>query len=177
MPKFESQSLLFVTTIINLASLKLHFKFYRILFLLLKYFFKQLSIHCSIMLQTIPSKVINFCMIICSFIGYMEWGKGSSMFVIQGEIEIFAKLLSDPISVLHPFIVLPLFGQSILIFSLFQQQPRRLYSLIGFGCIAFLMVFLLFIGLISFNIKIIASIIPFIIVSVVFIKQQWKNKA
>lgn len=125
------------------------------------------------MQQNISHKLIHFCLIVCSLVGYMEWGTNQSMFVIQGEIEIFSKIFTDPMSVFHPFIILPFFGQVVLIITLFQRQPRRLYSLIGFGCIALLLVFLLFIGLISLNIKIIGSTLPFMLVSILFVKQQW----
>lgn len=126
--------------------------------------------------RLISPKTINLFLIISSFIGYMEWGKDKSMFVIQGEIEIFFKFFTNPMSVLHPLILLPLFGQIILCITLVQKKPKQVHSLIGFGCITLLMYLLLFIGLMSLNGMVIISTLPFVLTSIVFVVQYWSNK-
>jgi hypothetical protein len=112
------------------------------------------------------SKILNVLLIITSLIGYLEWSGDSSSFLFQAEAEIFSKLFSDPQSVLHPFTVIPFIGQLLLIITLFQKNPSRILTYTGIFALAFLLVFLFVIGVISLNIKIIASTIPFLSVSV-----------
>lgn len=112
------------------------------------------------------SKILNVLLIITSWIGYLEWSGDSSSFLFQAEAEIFSKLFSDPQSVLHPFTVIPFIGQLLLVFTLFQNKSSRILTYTGIFALGFLMVFLFAIGVISLNIKIIVSTIPFLSVSV-----------
>ena len=112
------------------------------------------------------SKILNILLIVTSLIGYLEWSGDSSSFLFQAEAEIFSKVFSDPQSVLHPFTVIPFIGQLLLLFTLFQNKPSRILTYTGIFSLGFLMVFLFVIGVISMNIRIIASTIPFLSVSV-----------
>lgn len=113
------------------------------------------------------SKILNFLLIIFSLIGYLEWSGNQHIFLFEAEIEIFSKLFTSPISVLHPFIVLPIAAQFILLFTLFQKKPSKKLTYISIFCLGILLGFMLFIGIISLNYKIALSTIPFIVVSIV----------
>lgn len=113
------------------------------------------------------SKTLNFLLIIFSLIGYLEWSGNQHIFLFEAEIEIFSKLFTSPISVLHPFIVLPIAAQFILLFTLFQNKPSKKLTYISVFGLGILFVFMLFIGIISLNYKIALSSIPFIVVSIV----------
>ena len=113
------------------------------------------------------SKILNFLLIIFSLIGYLEWSGNQHIFLFEAEIEIFSKLFTSPISVLHPFIVLPIAAQFILLFTLFQKKPRKKLTYISIFCLGILLGFMLIIGIISLNYKIALSTIPFIVVSIV----------
>ena len=112
-------------------------------------------------------KILNVLLIITSLIGYLEWSGDNSSFLFQAEAAIFSKLFSDPKSVLHPFTVIPFIGQLLLVITLFQKNPSRILTYTGIFALGFLMLFLFVIGIISMNLKIIASTIPFLVVSVV----------
>lgn len=107
------------------------------------------------------SKTLNLLLILTSLIGYLEWGGGTHTFLFQAEYEILAKLFNDPESVFHPFVLLPLFGQLLLLITLFQKQPGRLLSFLGIGTIGLLLVFMFVIGLLGMNFKILGSTLPF----------------
>lgn len=92
------------------------------------------------------------------------------MFLFQGEIEIMSKLFNDPTSVIHPFTLLPLFGQLLLIYTLFQKEPGKIPTYLGLGSIGILLLFMFVIGLISLNYKILVSTIPFIITGILVIR-------
>lgn len=127
------------------------------------------------------SKILNLLLVLTSFAGYLEYGKDSRFFFIQAEAEIFEKLFSNPLSVAHPFVVLPLVGQILLLFTLFQKIPSRRITLIGFWLLAILLGFVFVIGVMGLNAKITLSVVPFWIVGMVMLfyrpKQQVVNQS
>jgi hypothetical protein len=119
--------------------------------------------------DTMKSKVLNLLLILTSLVGYLEWGRGNKSFLFQAEAAIFSKLFSDPISILHPFTVLPMLGQVLLVVTLFQNRPGKTLTYISIGCLGILLGLMFVIGLMNLNYKIIISTIPFIVVSVIAI--------
>ena len=115
-------------------------------------------------------KILNFLLIITSLIGYLEWGGDNHIFLFQGEAEIVYKLFTNPGSVMHPFILLPLIAQILLLITLFQKSPGKKLTYISIAGLGLLLIFMFIIGLISFNFKILLSTIPFLIVVVLTIR-------
>lgn len=113
---------------------------------------------------------MNILLIFTSLLGYLEWSGNSHSFLYQIEGEIISKLFTDPISVLNPFTLLPMTGQVILIITLFQKRPSKLLTYIGIGGLGILLAFMLVIGIMTLNFKIILSTIPFIVVSTLAIR-------
>ena len=111
-------------------------------------------------------KILNLLLILTSLLGYLEWGTNERAFVFETEGEIFTKLFTDPQSVLHPFVLLPLFGQILLLIAALRKQPSKLLSLLGFWSIAVLLLFMFFIGILAMNYKIILSVVPFLVTGV-----------
>ena len=109
-------------------------------------------------------------MIATSMFGYLEWGRDNAMFLFQGEAEILRRLFSDPMSVAHPFVLLPLFGQMILLISILPRVPHRLLTYLGIACLGILLGFVCFIGVISLNWKIFLSTLPFLFTAVYTLK-------
>ncbi len=117
------------------------------------------------MLSPAKDKLIIILLICTSLLGYLEWGGNNSMFLYQAIGEVFKKVSIAPASVLHPFIVLPLTGLMILLFTLLQKRPGRLWTYIGIGCIGLLLILMFVIGILSLNYKIIFSTMPFLAVA------------
>lgn len=122
------------------------------------------------------SKVLNFLLIITSLCGYLEWSGNSHIFLFKAEADIIYKLFTNPISVLHPFTILPLVGQILLLITLFQKTPSKTLTFISIVGLGLLLGFMCIVGLMSMNFKIIISTIPFIVVSVLAIKHYRKVK-
>lgn len=122
------------------------------------------------------SKTLNFLLIIFSLFGYLEWSGNNHLFLFEAEIEIFSKLFTSPISVLHPFIILPVISQFLLLFTLFQNKPSKKLTYISIFCLGILLGFMLIIGIISLKYKIALSTIPFIVVSIVTMLHHRKFK-
>lgn len=109
-------------------------------------------------------KLYNVLFILASLIVYLEWGGGQKMFLFQMEYDIILKSFKQPLSLLHPLIILPLMGQISLFITLFQQVPKKLLTYFGISGLSVLILFVFFIGLISLNLKIIVFSLPFLIV-------------
>ncbi len=116
-------------------------------------------------------KILNFLLIITSLFGYLEWGGNRHAFLFQAEAEVLSKIFTAPLSVLHPFTILPLTGQVILMVTLFQKTPGKTLTYTGIVSVGILLTLVFVIGLMSLNYKMIASAIPFIVVSVLSIQQ------
>jgi hypothetical protein len=116
------------------------------------------------------SKFLNLLLVVTSLCGYLEWGGNNHAFLFGAEAEVLVKLFTDPGAIAHPFILLPLAGQFILIITLFQKSPGKTLTYIGMGCLALLLVFMFVIGLLSLNLKIIFSTVPFIAVAIFTIR-------
>jgi hypothetical protein len=121
-------------------------------------------------------RVYALAVMCTSLIVYLEWGNNSRSFLIEGEIEFFRKLFTEPSSVLHPFTLIPLLGQILLIYSMIIPSVNRWYTYIGISCLAVLILFILFIGIMEGNAKMILSILPFLLFSTLSILHLRKIK-
>ncbi|WP_159780540.1 hypothetical protein [Flavobacterium sp. 9AF] len=115
-------------------------------------------------------KLLIILLIFTSLFGYLEWGNNQHVFIYKSELDIFKKLIQNPKQVAHPFILLPLLGQLLLFFSLFQKKLHKKMLYLGIGCISLLFIFLFLIGLLSMKLKIILGALPFLIISFITIR-------
>ena len=123
-------------------------------------------------------KLYLLALLMSSFFVYLSWSKTSSAFLFQMEYEILAKLFSDPLSVLHPFTIIPLIGQVLILISLLQKQPNNLVMKLGIGSLLFLIGFIFIVGLLSLKLSIIISTVPFISLAVLsFLEIKMNNKS
>ena len=116
---------------------------------------------------------LNLLLVLSSFFGYLEWGGGNSQLLIQMEGEILRKLTSDPASILHPLIILPMIGQGVLLFTLRQTPPNKWLTLLGIVCIGALMVIILIAGIAGQRGMIILSTLPFFAIAIFTIYQHF----
>lgn len=121
-------------------------------------------------------KILNLCVVLTSLIGYLEWGTDNSAFLGQTEYELIfgAKSLQNMI---HPFVIVPLAGQLLLLITLFQKTPSRLLSYIGLASLSLLLVFIFIIGAMTPNFKMLASTIPFIISGILVLRYNRRSRS
>ncbi|MCB0697431.1 MAG: hypothetical protein KDC07_08705 [Chitinophagaceae bacterium] len=122
-------------------------------------------------------RMLNLFLILTSLIGYMEWGKDSSVFLFTAEWEVITKLFTNTKSAVHPFTVIPMLGQLLLLFTLFQKQPGKVLTYIGLGCIGLLLLFIFLIGLMSLNVRVLLSTIPFVALGIYTIVYYRRRRA
>lgn len=120
-------------------------------------------------------KILIVLLILTSLMGYLEWSGNNHIFLLQAEADIIKKLVSQPTSVLHPLILAPMAGQILLLATAFQKQPSKILILIGIGSLCLLFSFMLLIGLMSLNFKILISTIPFLVLALLTINQLRKR--
>lgn len=122
------------------------------------------------------TRVLNLLLLVSSLFGYLEWGLENSSFLYQSEWNIIKTLFSNPKSISHPFIVLPMLGQLLLLITLFQKKPNKVLSLSGIFSLSFLLLFISLIGAISLNLKIFLSTLPFLIIAVISVRKLLKKE-
>jgi len=115
---------------------------------------------------------LKILLLISTFIGYLEWGTDQSSFIVQSEWEVLKKVPEDPLSLLHPFILLPVAGQLLLLFDIIKKNKGKKLSVIAIVLMSLLYLMILFIGLLDMNFKKIFSALPFFILSFVIIRSK-----
>lgn len=122
-------------------------------------------------------KLLNLLLILTSLIGYLEWGTGNSTFLFRAEWEVFSKLFTSPTEVIHPFIILPLAEQLMLLITLFQNPPNQILTYLGIAGTGVLLGFMFIIGVMSMNYKIVFSTLPFLVVAFLAVKAHRRTAA
>ena len=116
-------------------------------------------------------------LILTSLMGYMAWGPDSHAFLFQAEGEVLRKLFTDPGSTLHPLILIPLASQIVLLTTLFQRTSSRWWRLAGILGLGLLMVMILIAGILSQNLWQAMSTLPFLAISFLVIRADWRPAA
>lgn len=122
------------------------------------------------------AKILNLLLIITSLFGYLEWGTNNKSFLFEGEYEVLRNIFTNPESAIHPFTIIPLVGQILLLITLFQKKPNKTLTYIGIACLGLLLGFMFFIGITSLNFKILISPLPFLITAIYTIFYLRKQK-
>lgn len=118
------------------------------------------------------NKFLPLLILLSSLIGYLEWGGGNSGYLFNLEYDLIRKGMSRS-ELMHPFILLPLVGQIVLLVSLFY--PKRAWVITGILLLSVIMLMILLVGFLSMNYKIILSAIPFLVLSVYYIISSRKD--
>ena len=119
--------------------------------------------------------IILLLLFLTSFFGYLEWGERQE-FIFQMEFDVLKKIFTNPASVVHPFIVLPLLGQIILLIALLRKQTNKYLILLGIFGIFLLYAMIFIVGILSMKFKIMFSVLPFFILALIWLKTHFLRK-
>ena len=122
------------------------------------------------------AKLLNTLLLLTSFLGYLEWGKNQNVFLAHAEWDILKKIATSPLSVVHPLIIIPMLSQCLLLFTLFQKKPSKIITYLAIIGLGILFGFISLAGLLSLNIKIVSSTLPFLITALVAIPYYRQQK-
>ncbi|HLP11103.1 MAG TPA: hypothetical protein VK177_04165 [Flavobacteriales bacterium] len=125
--------------------------------------------------RVVKKRVLIICLMLTPLVAYLEWGQNNHAFLYEIEWMIFKKLFQDPNSLVHPFILLPLAGQLVLLFCLFQKTPTKWLTMAGTAAIFLLIGFIFMIGLLTLNTKVTLLSLPFMLSVLVFTLNLAKN--
>jgi len=125
----------------------------------------------------VHAKILNTLLILASLIGYLEWSGNNHLFIFEAEREIILKLFTDTNSVIHPLIIIPIGGQILLVLTLFQKKANKIMTYLSIAMLGCLLYFMLFIGLMSFNYKIIISTLPFLFISIAIVRRFYQSSS
>ena len=120
-------------------------------------------------------RVINILIILTSWLGYLEWGGSQSAFLIEVEWLLLSGQSASASDFAHPIIFLPLTGQVLGLIALLQKKPSRRLTTIGLVLIAILLLLVVVVGLISLNLRIFGSTLPFFVVSIWHLRGKQVN--
>jgi hypothetical protein len=123
----------------------------------------------------VHAKILNTLLLLASLIGYLEWSGNNHLFIFEAEREIILKLFTDANSVIHPLIIIPIGGQILLVLTLFQKKANKIMTHLSIAMLGCLLYFMLFIGLMSFNYKIIISTLPFLFISIAIVRRFYQS--
>lgn len=108
------------------------------------------------------TRLLLLGLIFTSLFGRLEWGTDQRIFLFEAEWQVLLKLMSDPFAVAHPFVLLPLAGQALLLVALLMPLPPNWVINVAMGMLAVLLGFMAVIGIISLNWRILLSTMPFL---------------
>ncbi|MBL7885399.1 MAG: hypothetical protein JNJ52_01510 [Flavobacterium sp.] len=115
-------------------------------------------------------RMINLALLVAFSICYLEWPPHNSMFVFQGEYEIFTNTKNWVSNFTHPLILLGLTAQLILIYAVINPKINAKLNHLGVIILTPIVLLFFVVGLLSTNYKIMASTAPFLALVVLYIK-------
>ena len=120
---------------------------------------------------------LGAALVLTSGMAYLRWGGGSqSAFLFEMEGTVLEKLTTDPLSVLHPFVILPMSGQLLLIGNTLLPRPRPGILLAGLALLGSLLSFVLLAGILGKDPAVAGSCIPFLSVAIWGGRAGWRRR-
>lgn len=119
---------------------------------------------------------INIGLLLSFLVCYMEWGGGNSSFVFQAEYHILFEKKEMAETITHPIVLAGLLGQLALLISAFWQNRPRLLNILAIVLLGIIVLFVFLIGALSANIKMLASALPFLVLTIVYFRMFRKAK-
>lgn len=107
-------------------------------------------------------KIALACLALSFYFCYLEWPPDNSMFLFQGLYQIITLKKNLAGTLLHPAVLVPLVGQLLVIYAIFQKSPNKRLVLIGIIGMGLFVLLVLLIGVLNRNVKIVLSTLPFL---------------
>lgn len=108
-------------------------------------------------------RLLNVILLICFSFCYLEWPGDNSSFFYQLEYTILTKEGDLLDTLTHPLILTGILSQLILVVCIFYPKPLSKLNGIGILALTLLVLFILLVGILGMNFKIIASVMPFLL--------------
>lgn len=108
---------------------------------------------------------LNIALLFTSGLGYLEWAdQRAVLFGVEGQL--LSQMFDRGAALVHPAVVLPFFGQLLLISACITNPPKLWQTYVASMAIGMLHLMILYIGSLQGNFLMIASVLPFLTLSV-----------
>lgn len=113
-------------------------------------------------------RTLHVLLALTPLICYLQWGGGHAATLAEIEWQILTTTKDSLQSLLHPFFLLPLLGQIALLVTAFTKKSPLIISIGGQVLLSLIVFMVALSGILTRNLLMLASAVPFIIVSVLF---------
>lgn len=110
-------------------------------------------------------RLLNILLLVSFSFCYLEWPGDHSSFFYQLELTILTKEGDLLNTLTHPLILTGILSQLILLICIVYPKPLTKLNGIGILALSLLVLFILLVGLLGMNFKIIASVLPFLLLA------------
>ena len=121
-------------------------------------------------------RLANTGILLSSLFGYMEWGNNqhSLLFEIECDLLFGDKSLLQTIT--HPIVLASVSGQLLILYCAIKSNSSKKLNLLGLLLLGILMLLILLAGLLSANIKMIGSVLPFLVFGILLMAAIKKER-
>lgn len=121
-------------------------------------------------------RLINLALLLAFQFCYLQWPPNNSMFIFQGEYEIFSKTNHLIDNLTHPIIISGIIAQLFLLLGAIFRNFNQKLNTLGVILLAVLALLFLLVGILSMNFKIITSTFPYLgLAFMYFVKTKRKE--
>lgn len=106
-------------------------------------------------------RLANIGLLVTSLLGYTEWGNGRSAFLYEIEYELLFRQHPLLESLMHPLVLGSLSGQLLILYCTIKNNSSIKLNLTGMVLLSLIILLVLLVGILSSNLKIILSVLPF----------------
>lgn len=114
-------------------------------------------------------RLANIGILVSSLFGYMEWGKDQHSFLFEIEYELLFGQKNLLETITHPIVLASLSGQLLVFYCAITTNSSKKLNLLGLFLLGGLLLFILLAGILSANLKMIGSTLPFLIFAILLI--------
>lgn len=108
---------------------------------------------------------LNIALLVTSGLGYLEWANQRTI-LYAVEWDLLAGVVQKGSAFAHPAVALPFLGQLLLIFAILTNPEKLWRTYLACVGIGMLHLVILYIGILNANWLMIASVVPFLALSV-----------
>ena len=120
--------------------------------------------------------ILGLSVIVSFSICYMEWSGGNKAFLAEAEYEILFKQKNFLHSLFHPLILSGVTGQLLILYYALISNKRLWLLITGTLILSVVPAMILLSAILSMNIKMSLSVIPFIISSIINLRYNKKRQ-
>lgn len=122
-------------------------------------------------------RFINIGILVSSLLGYMEWGTNQNSFLFEIEYELLFNQKNFIDNITHPLILGSLTGQLLILICIVKNNCSKTMNFIGMALLSCIILLILTAGILSSQIKMIGSTLPFLFFAGMLIYHHKKREA